>query len=254
METWDYTCNQSPDQAFNTVRFHVRKKVLELGGGVALNGEGIDLDFIGFDGVARVRFAKTKDGTRVSVSVPDGLRDKVSALFAALIRKQKLRPFAKAAEIPVERKTFTPAIDILRQYLANPDFSKHVEILPAALVHAEDCLYEHDGKLGKALTNLGNFAAKRVGKNIPVHRLANLARDTALGSVYRPMVSETVVRVHGDHYRFEYQGRRQIFSEHITLGGGYPKECMSIHFLWDETRAKLVIGYFGEHLPTSLDK
>jgi hypothetical protein len=108
--------------------------------------------------------------------------------------------------------------------------------------------------LGKALTNLGNFAAKRVGKNIPVHRLANLARDTALGSVYRPMVSETVVRVHGDHYRFEYQGRRQIFSEHITLGGGYPKECMSIHFLWDETRAKLVIGYFGEHLPTSIDK
>jgi len=254
METWDYTCHQSPDQAFNTVRFHVRTKVLELGGGVALNGEGIDLDFIGFDGVARVRFTKTKIGTRVSVSVPDVLREKASALFAELIRKKKLKPFEKLAEIPVERKAFTPAIDILRQNLAKPDFSKHVEILPAALIHAERCLYEHDGKLGKALTNLGNFAAKRVGKNIPVHRLANLARDTALGSVYRPMVSETVVRVHGDHYRFEYQGRRQIFSEHITLGGGYPKECMSIHFLWDETRAKLVIGYFGEHLPTSIDK
>ena len=254
METWDYTCNQSPAEAFNTARFHVRKKVVDLGGGVALNGEGIDLDFIGIDGLARVRFAKTKDGARVSVSVPDGLRDKVSALFAELIRKQKLRPFTKSAEIPVERKAFTAAIDVLRQHLAKPEFSKHAEILPVALVHAEGCLYEHDGKLGKALTNLGNFAAKRVGKNIPVHRLANLARDTALGSVYRPMVSETVVRVHGDHYRFEYHGRRQIFSEHITLGGGYPKECMSIHFLWDEARAKLVIGYFGEHLPTSTDK
>ena len=29
---------------------------------------------------------------------------------------------------------------------------------------------------------------------------------------------------------------------------------MSIHFIWDEARAKLIIGYFGEHLPTSHDK
>ena len=40
----------------------------------------------------------------------------------------------------------------------------------------------------------------------------------------------------------------------LALGGGYPKECMSIHFIWDEVRAKLVIGYFGQHLPTSEDK
>jgi len=254
MDTWVYTCNQSPEQAFNTVRFHVRKKVLELNGGAALNGEGLDLDFIGFEGVARVRFAKTKEGSKVSVTVPDGLRDKVSSLFADLIRQKKLRNFEKAAEIPVERKAFTPAIDVLRQHLNRPDFAKHVEVLPAALEHAEKCLYEHDGKLDKALTNLGNFAAKRVGKKIAVHLLANLAKQTALGSVYRPMVSETVVRVHGDHYRFEYHGRRQLFSEHITLGGGYPRECMSIHFLWDEARSLLIIGYFGEHLPTSEDK
>ena len=58
----------------------------------------------------------------------------------------------------------------------------------------------------------------------------------------------------GDRYRFEYQGRRQIFSEHITLGGGYPKECMSIHFLWDEARGMAIIGYFGEPPPPSEDK
>jgi hypothetical protein len=46
---------------------------------VALNGEGIDLDFIGFDGVARGRFAKIKEGACVSVSVPDGLHDKAYA-------------------------------------------------------------------------------------------------------------------------------------------------------------------------------
>ena len=62
MDTWEYICNQSPSEAFKTVRFHVRTKVLEHNGGAALNDEGIDLDFIGYEGVARIRFAKTKEG------------------------------------------------------------------------------------------------------------------------------------------------------------------------------------------------
>jgi len=85
MDTWEYTCNQSPQEAFSTVRFYVRTKVLELGGGAALNGEGIDLDFMGFDGLARIRFSKTKEGSRVSVTVPDPLREKVSALMGGLV-------------------------------------------------------------------------------------------------------------------------------------------------------------------------
>jgi len=201
-----------------------------------------------------VRFAKTKEGCRINVSVPDRLRDKVSALFVDLIRKKKIKQFEKAAEIPVERKAFTPAIEVLRQHLAKPDFTKHVDVLPVALAHAEQCVYEHDGKLDKALTHLAGFAAKRAGKNIPIHRLKDLARDSALGNLYRPMVSDTVVRVHGEHYRFEYNGKPTLFAEHITMGGGYPNVCMSIHFIWDEALAKLVIGYFGEHLPTSHDK
>ena len=255
MDTWEYTCSQSPPEAFQTVRFYVRTKVLELGGGAALNGEGIDLDFLGYDGVARIRFAKTKEGSHVSVTVPDPLREKVSAVMVGLITKKKLKAVNKhAAEAHVERKPFTKAIDVLRSHLARPEFTQCIEILPQALEHAEQCLYEHDGKLNKALTHLATFAAKRAGKNIPMHRLKDLARDSALGNLYRPMVSDTVVRVHGDHYRFEYQGKLTLFDEHITLGGGYPKECMSIHFIWDEPRAKLVIGYFGQHLPTSEDK
>jgi len=254
MDTWEYTCNQSPPEAFKTVRFYVRTKVLELNGGAALNGEGIDLDFIGYDGVARIRFSKISAGTRVSVIVPDPLRDKTFALMAGLVSKRKLKPFEKPGPEMVERKPFTKAFDILEAHLAKPEFSKHIEILPQALEYAQKCLYEHDGKLDKALTHLAAFASKRAGKNIPMHRLKDLARDSALGNLYRPMVSDTVVRVHGDHYRFEYQGRQTLFDEHITLGGGYSKECMSIHFTWDEVRAKLIIGYFGQHLPTSMDK
>lgn len=254
MDTWEYTCNQSPPEAFKTVRFYVRTKVLELNGGAALNGEGIDLDFIGYDGVARIRFSKISAGTRVSVIVPDPLRDKTFALMAGLVSKRKLKPFEKPGPEMAERKPFTKAFDILEAHLARPDFAQHIEILPQALAHAGQCLYEHDGKLDKALTHLAAFAAKRAGKNIPVHRLKDIARDSALGNLYRPMVSDTVVRVHGDHYRFEYQGKQTLFDEHITLGGGYPKECMSIHFIWDEVRAKLIIGYFGQHLPTSMDK
>lgn len=255
MDTWEYTCSQSPPEAFQTVRFYVRTKVLELGGGAALNGEGIDLDFLGYDGVARIRFAKTKEGSRVSVTVPDPLREKVSAVMVGLITKKKLKAVNKhAAEVHVERKPFTKAVDVLRSHLAKPEFTKHIEILPQALEHAGLCLYEHDGKLDKALTHLATFAAKRAGKNVPMHRLKDLARESALGNLYRPMVSDTVVRVHGVHYRFEYQGKLVLFDEHITLGGGYPKECMSIHFIWEEARAKLIIGYFGQHLPTSEDK
>ena len=255
MDTWEYTCSQSPPEAFQTVRFYVRTKVLELGGGAALNGEGIDLDFLGYDGVARIRFAKTKEGSRISVTVPDPLREKVSAVMVGLITKKKLKAVNKhAGEVNVERKPFTKAVEVLRSHLAKPEFTKHIELLPQALDHAELCLYEHDGKLDKALTHLAAFAAKRAGKNIPVHRLKDLVRVSALGNLYRPMVSDTVVRVHGDHYRFEYQGKQTLFDEHITLGGGYPKECMSIHFIWDEARAKLIIGYFGQHLPTSMDK
>lgn len=254
MDTWDYTCNQSPSEAFKTLRFYVRTKVLELNGGAALNGEGIDLDFIGYDGVSRIRFSKISAGTRVSVIVPDQLREKTFALMAGLVSKRKLKPFEKPGPEMVERKPFTKAFDILEAHLAKPEFSKHIEILPQALEYAQKCLYEHDGKLDKALTHLATFAAKRAGKNIPVHRLKDIARDSALGNLYRPMVSDTVVRVHGDHYRFECQGKLVLFDEHITLGGGYPKECMSIHFIWDEARGKLIIGYFGQHLPTSEDK
>lgn len=255
MDTWEYTCNQSPSEAFKTVRFYVRTKVLELQGGAALNGEGLDLDFVGFDGRARIRFAQTKDGARVSVTVPNALREKVSALMVGLVTKRKLKPMNKhGSEAPVERKPFTRAIDVLKAHLAQPEFTRHVEILPQALEHAEQCLYEHDGKLDKALTHLAAFASKRANKKVPLHRLKDLARDSALGNLYRPMVSDTVIRVHGDHYRFEYNGKPTLFDEHITLGGGYPKECMSIHFIWDEASAKLIIGYFGQHLPTSEDK
>jgi hypothetical protein len=255
MDTWEYICNQSPSEAFQTVRHFVRTKVLELKGGVALNGEGIDLDFIGISGVARIRFAKTKDGSRVSVTVPDPLRDKVSALMGGLVAKRKLKSVDKYCGASViEKKDFTKAVDVLKAHLALAEFSKHIEVLPAALVHAEECLYEHDGKLDKALTHLAAFAAKRAGKNIPLHRLGALAKDSALGKLYRPEVSDTVVRYHGESYRFEYNGKPTLFAEHITMGGGYPNACMSIHFIWDEARVKLVIGYFGEHLPTSLDK
>ena len=255
MDTWEYTCNQSPPEAFQTVRFYVRTKVLELNGGAALNGEGIDLDFLGFDGVARIRFAKTKEGSRVSVTVPDSLRDKVSTLMAGLGAKHKLKSVNKHAPAEnVEKKAFMKAAKVLKSHISKPDFAKHIEVLPAALAHAEACLYEHDGKLDKALTHLAAFAAKRAGKNIPLHRLVALAKESALGKLYRPEVSDTVVRYHGDSYRFEYNGKPTLFAEHITMGGGYPNVCMSIHFIWDEAHAKLIIGYFGEHLPRSLDK
>ncbi len=254
METWNYTSKESPEAAMETLRFFVRSKVTEIRGGCALNGEGVDLDFIGLDGVARVRFSKSKEGCHVSVTVPAHLREKTSWIMAQLMAQRKLKALNKPALEEPKVKPFTPAVEVLKQCLADEKFTKYVEVLPACLAHAGACRYEHDGKLDKALHHLALFAASRVGQKFNPLQLVTLAQQAGLGHLYRPMVSDTVVRLHGDHYHFDYQGKSVLFAEHITLGGGYARECMSIHFHWDETRLKLIIGYFGEHLPTSEDK
>jgi hypothetical protein len=117
-----------------------------------------------------------------------------------------------------------------------------------------ECRYEHDGKLDRALKHLAFFAIARAGKKLNHLALTTLAEQSGLGSLYRPEVSDTAVRLHADYYHFAYQGQQVLFAEHITLGSGSPRECMSIHFHWDELRSKLIIGYFGAHLPTAEDK
>ena len=51
------------------------------------------------------------------------------------------------------------------------------------------------------------------------------------------------------HYEFVYQGKKQLFEPHITIGAGDPNYYALIHFIFDQTRLRLIVGYIGKHLP-----
>lgn len=64
----------------------------------------------------------------------------------------------------------------------------------------------------------------------------------------RMHISTTTRTRDGEEYEFEYDGRRQLFEPHITLGSGSPNSCASIHFIADTRSRKIVIGHVGKHL------
>ena len=249
METWEYQCWLSPDETLECFRSYTRSKVAELQGGCSFKNECLDLTFTGKKGVSKVRFVKIHDGTKIVVTVADDVRDGTTKLFSGLVKAKKIKPFENRHKAELEHKPFKKAVEVLKEYLQKPEFTKYIEVLPAALEHAEECHFEHDGKLAKTLDKLPNFAAKRAKAKTKFERLKNLAGECSLGSVYRPTVSETVILNLGEYYKFDYNGQSQLFDEHLTLGSGYPDECMSIHFIWDNEKSKIIIGYFGKHLP-----
>lgn len=254
MEIWEYQSRLSPDETLESLRSYTRSKVAELQGGCSFKNECLDLTFAGKKGVSKVRFVKIHDGTKIVVTVADDVRDGTTKLFSGLVKAKKIKPFENLHKAEIERKPFKKAVEVLKEYLQKPEFNKCVEVLPAALEHAELCIYEHDGKLAKTLDKLPNFAAKRAKAKTKFERLKNLADECSLGSVYRPSISETVILNLSEHYKFEYKGKSQLFAEHLTLGSGYAAECMSIHFIWDNELSKIIIGYFGRHLPLSPSK
>jgi hypothetical protein len=214
----------------------------------------LDLTFAGKKGVSKVRFVKIHDGTKILATVADDVRDGTSKFFAGLIKAKKIKNFENLHKAEIERKPFKKAVEVLKEYLQKPEFTKYVEVLPAALEHAQECHFEHDGKLAKTLDKLPNFAAKRAKAKTKFERLKNLAEECSLGTVYRPSISETVISTLGEYYKFDYNGQNQLFDEHLTLGSGFPDNCMSIHFIWDDKKSKIVIGYFGKHLPLPSSK
>jgi hypothetical protein len=251
MEIWEYQCWLSPDETLECVRSYTRSKVAELQGGCSFKNECLDLTFTGKKGVSKVRFVKIHDGTKIVVTVADDVRDGTTKLFSGLVKAKKIKPFENRHKAELEHKPFKKAVEVLKEYLQKPEFTKCVEVLPAALEHAEECIYEHDGKLAKILDKLPNFVLKRAKAKTKFERLKNLADECSLGSVYRPTISETVILNLSEHYKFEYNGHLVLFDEHLTLGKGLPADCMSIHFIWDDKKSKIIIGYFGKHLPLS---
>lgn len=71
------------------------------------------------------------------------------------------------------------------------------------------------------------------------------------GFEYKPGISQTTKGKFGDEYRFNYDGRKPLFEEHITKGAKHPHSCFSIHLYRDDKKLRLVIGHCGKHLSTT---
>jgi hypothetical protein len=64
-------------------------------------------------------------------------------------------------------------------------------------------------------------------------------------------ISDTTRTKFGKDYAFEYDGAKQLFEPHITLGSGDANSCASIHFILDQAREKIIVGHVGRHLPNT---
>ena len=132
--------------------------------------------------------------------------------------------------------------------------SKNVEILDTATSAAEASPFQRPYDIFKALIDLDEiveaWSKNRVEKGSGGDLLQHL-RDRGWGKRSSMHISEATRRKFRSHYEFGYQGKRQLFEPHITIGAGGPNSCASIHFIFDQERSKMVVGHVGRHLPNT---
>lgn len=140
----------------------------------------------------------------------------------------------------------TSAIEVLNEFLANQEWLKYVDVLPSAIKSAKDSPYTRFRRLREVLENLAIFSLGRNANDFT--SLNELAADSGLGNTYRPNISITARSKYRSEYEYNYGGERFLMCEHLTLGGGCnDRQCLSIHFFWDDKLKKIIIGHIGRH-------
>lgn len=131
---------------------------------------------------------------------------------------------------------------------------KNVEILDTATSAAEASPFQRPYDIFRALTDLDEivdaWSRNREEKGSGGDLLQHL-RDRGWGKRSSMHISDTTRGKLRSHYEFDYQGRKQLFEPHITIGAGDPNSCASIHFIFDQERLKMIVGHVGKHLPNT---
>lgn len=131
---------------------------------------------------------------------------------------------------------------------------KNLEILDTATSAAEASPFQRPYDIFKALSDLDEIVdawrRNREEKGSGGDLLQHL-RDRGWGKRSSMHISDTTRGKFGSHYEFEYQGKKQLFEPHITVGSGDPNSCASIHFIFDNERLKMIVGHVGKHLPNT---
>ena len=155
----------------------------------------------------------------------------VLAARAARYRDRLMRSFKKLRD----------AVD-----LAQAEFPDTIVFLPDALLAAADSPYQQAAKLYPLFEALDEAARLRRTGGLGGELYEFLRRH---GFEYKPHISETTAGKFGNEYRFNHKGQKHTFGNHVTLGHGHDvRQCMSLHWLWDEADAVFVVGWCGRHL------
>lgn len=131
---------------------------------------------------------------------------------------------------------------------------KNVELLETVNAAAEASPFQRPYDVFKALTDLDEIVdawiKNRDDKGSGGDLLKHL-RERGWGKRSSMHISDTTRAKFRANYEFEYQGKKQLFEPHITIGAGDPNSCASIHFIFDQERLKMVVGHVGKHLPNT---
>lgn len=148
----------------------------------------------------------------------------------------------------VEIKSIPEAIQRVAEECEN------LELLPSAPKSAEESPFRRPFDIYKALCDLDRFVIEwreqhaATGSGIEVIKYLR-SRGWSKRSSMR--ISSTTKGKFARFYEFEYQGKRQFFEPHITLGSGDASSCASIHFIFDRERQKIIVAHVGKHLPNT---
>lgn len=157
-------------------------------------------------------------------------------------------PTETAFESDLSFSTVVAAIEAAAKRSAN------VEFLDSAYASAAESPFQKPSDIFEALCDLNEIVdawrQQRAEKGSGGDLLQHL-RNRGWGKRSSMHISDTTRGKFRAHYEFLYQGKRQLFEPHITIGAGDSNSCASIHFIFDQGREKMIVGHVGRHLPNT---
>lgn len=175
------------------------------------------------------------------------LKDNQQALFAG----QATASEDDGPDAPVATPEFTSVAEAV---MHAEETCPHLEFLPTAHEAAANSPFRRVFDVYQALVDLNEISALSNSRREETGNGGDLLqhlKHKGWGKRSAMHISDTTRKKNASHYEFEYQGKKQLFEPHITLGSGDPNVCASIHFIVDVARAKIVVAHVGRHLPNT---
>lgn len=142
-----------------------------------------------------------------------------------------------------EPREFRHVLDAVQT--ARREFSSNLRFLDSALRSASATLFERPRRvyeLFRTLNDLVTLWQEKGSLGMPWFNALSQH-----GFPYRSHLSYSTIGAYADDYTFTYDSRRIVFAQHVTLGAKHPATCLSVHWLRDDTKKILVVGWCGRH-------